>query len=267
MTDSTHTTIKDASGTNKDLPDPNANGRAAATGSRPVALANEDFALLGGVATQVTLAAVLAKIIAAPATEAKQDTGNTALANILAKLIAAPATEAKQDTANTALAALMYRAAPIVSSATITRPATTPTYDSTHNTFGDTTTPAGGGTLANINRGAGKTSRLEDVLIISSNGAATALQGELFIFNAAPTSPADNTLFTLTKADHLKLITRIPFALSPVGASASAAILNINKLCKPAAGQDLRFLVKVSNAYVGVASETLDIIATFTPED
>jgi len=80
-------------------------------------IAGEDFA------TEDTLADILAKIIAAPATEAKQDTGNTALANILAKLsgdpatqttlaailakiIAAPATEAKQDTANTSLANL-----------------------------------------------------------------------------------------------------------------------------------------------------------------
>ena len=60
-------------------------------------------------ATQTTLAAILAKIIAAPATEAKQDTiighvdgVESALASILAKLIAAPATEAKQ----TALAEL-----------------------------------------------------------------------------------------------------------------------------------------------------------------
>jgi hypothetical protein len=56
-------------------------------------------------ATQTTLAAILAKLIAAPATEAKQDTlighvdgVESALASIQAKLIAAPATEAKQDT-------------------------------------------------------------------------------------------------------------------------------------------------------------------------
>ncbi len=54
-----------------------------------------------GAATETTLAAVLAKLIAAPATEAKQDTliakdfaTQTTLAAILAKLIAAPATEA-----------------------------------------------------------------------------------------------------------------------------------------------------------------------------
>lgn len=55
--------------------------------------------------TQITaLANILAKIIAAPATEAKQDTliakdfaTQTTLAALLAKVIAAPATEAKQD--------------------------------------------------------------------------------------------------------------------------------------------------------------------------
>lgn len=49
------------------------------------------------------LALLLAKMIVAPATEAKQDTANTALASILAKLIVAPSTEAKQDSMITAL--------------------------------------------------------------------------------------------------------------------------------------------------------------------
>ncbi len=77
-------------------------------------IASKDFA------TQTTLAAVLAKILAAPATEAKQDTGNTSLstiagkdfatqttlAAILAKILTAPSTEAKQDTGNTSLASI-----------------------------------------------------------------------------------------------------------------------------------------------------------------
>jgi len=61
-----------------------------------------------GGATEATLAAVLAKLIAAPATEAGQaviaahvDGVEAALASILAKLIAAPATEAKQDALTT----------------------------------------------------------------------------------------------------------------------------------------------------------------------
>jgi len=75
-----------------------------------VKLAALETKLSSDPATQTTLAAILAKIIAAPATEAKQDTlighvdgVESALASILEKLIAAPATEAKQ----TALAALI----------------------------------------------------------------------------------------------------------------------------------------------------------------
>lgn len=75
--------------------------------------AKQDTLIAKDFATQTTLAAVLAKIIAAPATEAKQDTliakdfaTQTTLAAVLAKIIAAPATEAKQDTGNTALSAI-----------------------------------------------------------------------------------------------------------------------------------------------------------------
>ena len=60
-------------------------------------IAGKDFA------TQATLAAVLAKIIAAPSTEAKQDTANASLTSILAKIIASPATEATQATGNALL--------------------------------------------------------------------------------------------------------------------------------------------------------------------
>ncbi len=73
-----------------------------------------------GVSTEATLAAVLAKLNAAPSTEAKQDAANalltilsnkdyatqTTCAAILAKLISAPSTEAKQDAANTLLTTL-----------------------------------------------------------------------------------------------------------------------------------------------------------------
>ena len=56
-----------------------------------------------------SLASILAKIIAAPATAAKQDTQITAEQAILAKLIAAPATEAKQDTQITAEQAILAK--------------------------------------------------------------------------------------------------------------------------------------------------------------
>jgi hypothetical protein len=74
--------VKDASGSTVAIEKPLAPGRAAATASRPVTLATEDKAALDALATQATVAAVLAKIISAPSTEAKQDTVIAALATI-----------------------------------------------------------------------------------------------------------------------------------------------------------------------------------------
>lgn len=86
--------------------DPYSRGAGAATDGTLRVVQASDSPLAAGAATEAkqdtgntTLASILAKIIAAPATEA------TAAA-ILAKIIAAPATEAKQDTGNTSLASL-----------------------------------------------------------------------------------------------------------------------------------------------------------------
>src|SRR5688572_7672148 len=74
--------IKDGNGDTVNVELPLAPGRAAATASRPVALATEDKAVLETLATQTTLAALLAKVIAAPATETKQDTAITGLGGL-----------------------------------------------------------------------------------------------------------------------------------------------------------------------------------------
>jgi hypothetical protein len=99
-------------------------------GSTPLMASNANplpITMPAGVSTETTLAAILAKIIAAPATEAKQDTGNTSLSSIdgkfttlnakdfatqttlaaiLAKIIASPATAANQTTEIASLASI-----------------------------------------------------------------------------------------------------------------------------------------------------------------
>lgn len=105
--------VLDSAGAVVAIEKPLAPGRVAAAAARPVALSNEDLAaltllhtdlitVLGGYVDGLEAgnAAILAKIIAAPATEAS-------LAAVLAKLIAAPATEAKQDAANVLLTSLL----------------------------------------------------------------------------------------------------------------------------------------------------------------
>lgn len=101
-------TVLDSDGTEVEIEKPNTNGRAAASASRPVALSTEDLAAINALGTalaqlgtQTTLAAILAKIIAAPATEAKQDTLIGHVDGLEALLTAgnsAQATAAKQDT-------------------------------------------------------------------------------------------------------------------------------------------------------------------------
>jgi hypothetical protein len=94
-----------------------------------LAISASALPLPAGAATQTTLAALLAKVIAAPATEAKQDAGNTALgllatqstlAAVLAKMIAAPATEAKQDTLKASVDALFNAIKPATGHAAVT---------------------------------------------------------------------------------------------------------------------------------------------------
>lgn len=71
--------VKDAAGATVAIEKPLAPGRAAAAASRPVALSTEDKAAIDALATG-----------------AKQDTGNATLASVLAKLPADPATSAGQ---------------------------------------------------------------------------------------------------------------------------------------------------------------------------
>lgn len=83
------------------------------TGNASLAsIAAEDFA------TQTTLAAILAKILAAPATEAKQDTGNTSLASIDAKLTNPLPVSGSVTTGG--LTDAQLRAAPVPVSGTVT---------------------------------------------------------------------------------------------------------------------------------------------------
>lgn len=65
--------VLDSAGLTVAIEKPLPPGRVAAAAARPVALSTEDKAALDALATQTTAAAILAKIIAAPGTEAKQD--------------------------------------------------------------------------------------------------------------------------------------------------------------------------------------------------
>lgn len=179
-----------------------------AVGGAAVTNANLD-APLSTLATQTTLAAVLAKIIAAPATEAT-------LASILAKLIAAPATEAtlaliKTDVDKIPPLTGPYPCtgfAPAAPTCTFTRPANTTAY-----TAGDEVGTAGTApTTVSVARVNGGSVIIQGAQGIYSNYPATVPQLVLFLFNATVTLAGDNAQFALSDADAKKIVAVIPLS-------------------------------------------------------
>lgn len=106
-----------------DIQLPNANGRAAAAASRPVAISTEDLAALNALASQTTLAAILAKIVASPALDATIVSSNTKLDTLHADLVTlegyvdgletlVTATNTKSDTLHADLASILAKLLP-----------------------------------------------------------------------------------------------------------------------------------------------------------
>ncbi len=184
---------------------------------------------------------------------------------------AAGATAANQATANASLSVLDdwddTDAAKVVSpfatvDVTATRMTDTTTYaanDAWANS--DSAPTAGGYTLTSAARKSGGMGIITDVILSSTNDPALLLQGELWIFDSAPTAINDNAAFALSDADILKLVAVIPFTLADTGAATGAnsfAVingLNVGFTCVGTA--NLRMLVKVKNAYVPANAEVL----------
>lgn len=198
-------------------------------------------------ATQTTLAAVLAKIIAAPATEAKQDTGNTSLSTIAAKDFATQTTlaliKAKTDNIDVALSTRTKPAdTQIVSAASLPLPtgaATSALQTQPGVDIGDVTiNNAAGASAVNIQDG-GNSITVDGTVaigagaavighVIADTGSTTAVTGNVAVTNAGLTNidvalstrtkPADQQ-HTIVDSGTLTAVTAITNAL-PAGANA-----------------------------------------------
>lgn len=142
---------------------------------------------------------------------------------------------------------------------TITRPANTNAYTAGDAWSNSTSAPtAGGGTMANVVAFSGGSAMLTHLALVSSAAPATPLQGEIWLFDTAPTAINDNAAFSVSDAEMLNCIAQIPFALSSIGANSSATVL-CGLGIKTKGSADLRFLVRVVNAYAGASAEALTI--------
>lgn len=148
-------------------------------------------------------------------------------------------------------------------SASITKSTTTTTYTVGDNWSDSTTAPtAGGYTFTGAARKSGGSGIITDVFVSCSVGPALMLQGELWIYDSAiATNDNDNAAMTNVDADVLLAVGVVPFTLaaSAVGSvNGYAHIQNLNIGFTCVGSADLRFKVKVQNAYVNTASEVLN---------
>lgn len=149
---------------------------------------------------------------------------------------------------------------------TATRMTDTSTYAINDAWSNDTAAPTTGGyTLTGMARASGGSGLIDDITIISSNDPAAPLQGELWIFDSAVTAINDNAAFALSDADAIKLVTVVPFSLVTTVAGSgtnSVAVLPLYGIGYTCVGSaNLRYLVKVKNAYVPANAEALTIRA------
>lgn len=145
----------------------------------------------------------------------------------------------------------------------VTRPADTTAYTA-NDAMSDSTSAPAAITFSSVARASGGTLFITGLEVISSANKATALQGELWLFDTAPTAINDNAAFTITDAEYETKVAKIPFVLDSPGNSAADASGNtgcsvdgLSILTKCVSSANLTALIKVINAYTPVSAEKI----------
>lgn len=138
----------------------------------------------------------------------------------------------------------------------VTRPANVTTY-AVNDALADTTPTSGGFTFTSAARKSGGSGIITDMIVSFEEDAATPLQGELMIFDTSVTAVTDNAAFAITDAEAKTIVARIPFSLEDLGNQGfyHGQNLNIGFTCSGSA--NLRFLVRVKNAYVPTTNSSV----------
>lgn len=143
----------------------------------------------------------------------------------------------------------------------VTRPADTTAYTAGDALSDSTSAPTSGGfTFSGAARVSGGSGIIMDACIASSNDPATRIAGEIWIFNTSVTNINDNAAFAVSDTEIKTCIGVIPFALMDAGNNGYAHAIGLNMAFTCVGSADLRFLVRVRNAYTPASAEVL----TFT---
>lgn len=150
---------------------------------------------------------------------------------------------------------------PVSVSTDITRPADATAYAANDALSNSTSAPTSGGfTLSSICRKSGGSVLITDVIVTTSNDAATLLQGEVWIFNQSVTNINDNTAFAVSDSEIKTCVAKVPFALEDAGNNGFYHSQNLSILVTASGSADLRFLVRVKNAYTPANAEVITVI-------
>lgn len=150
----------------------------------------------------------------------------------------------------------------VVCSTDITRPADTTAYAIDDALANSTSAPTTGGfTLSGAARVSGGAGIITDLIITSSNDPATKLQGEIWIFDRAVTAVNDNAAFAVSDAEIKTCVAKVPFVLEDAGNNGFYHATNLNIGFVANGSADLRFLVRVKNAYTPASAEVLTVVA------
>jgi hypothetical protein len=143
----------------------------------------------------------------------------------------------------------------------VTRPADTVAYAANDALSDSTSAPTSGGfTLSSIARASGGSVLITDVIVTSDNDPATPLQGEVFLFNTSVTNVNDNTAFVVSDTEIKTCVAKIPFALEDVGNNDFYHAQNLNIVATCSGSANLRFLIRVRNAYTPASAEVITVI-------
>lgn len=142
----------------------------------------------------------------------------------------------------------------------VTRPGDTTAYAAGDAWSDSTSAPASGGfTLAGMGRVSGGSGIITDAVLTTSADAATLLQGEIWLFDTSVTNVNDNSAFAVSDAEIKTYVGKIPFVLEDAGNNGAAHLTGLNLAYTCVGSANLRFLVKVKNAYTPVSAEVLTV--------
>lgn len=150
---------------------------------------------------------------------------------------------------------------PVSVQTSISRPADTIAYAANDALSDSTSAPTSGGfTLSSICRKSGGSVLITDLIVTTDNDPATTLQGEVWIFNQAVTNINDNAAFTVTDTEIKTCVAKVPFALEDAGSNGFFHAQNLNILATASGSANLRFLIRVKNAYTPASTESVTVI-------